>query len=490
MRSANGFTHCKPDSRIVPRYLPNSWTTRAWPGATGVRPRSITKPGDEAKDAEHYHRLRDAATVVTGLHRQRHPRRQQDGAQHQHPPARQEPRRTLFIDARADERNGGPRQDGGPLLERCYLTYSVTVDVSEDTVDGMDDWRERARGSIAKSVSRLQRHTSPTLLVAGLVAAALLPAVLPVLSGVALAKTLEAIFGRLQSIGSGRIDDAINRFIDNCGATSEEEVQEQLEEAVVESLDGPGGAEFRAEAAELLKLTGAVEAALSAAPADDKAKLAQRFTNLAFEFGEFAFVVDEVLATLRQVFERQSEQLALQREQLDLQRDQTSKVSYLISVVRRGMARTVPADGTPEQAGQLPGLDEARCPYRGLAPFRTEDAALFFGRERLVAELITRLYEQSVLLLTGPSGSGKSSVLRAGLLPRLAAQSTQRETQWLLMSPGPHPVESLAYRIAVRCNRDPVDLLHQIERDPQSGQNRIQFDAGKRPGEYVPGYRY
>ena len=40
IRRVNGFTHCSPGSRIVPRYLPNSWITRAWPGTTGVRPAS------------------------------------------------------------------------------------------------------------------------------------------------------------------------------------------------------------------------------------------------------------------------------------------------------------------------------------------------------------------------------------------------------------------------------------------------------------------
>jgi WD40 repeat protein/DNA-binding SARP family transcriptional activator len=59
------------------------------------------------------------------------------------------------------------------------------------------------------------------------------------------------------------------------------------------------------------------------------------------------------------------------------------------------------------------------CPYQGLAPFDTADAEFFFGRERLVDELIGRLDEASLLVLIGPSGTGKSSLLRAGLLPAL-----------------------------------------------------------------------
>jgi WD40 repeat protein/DNA-binding SARP family transcriptional activator len=62
------------------------------------------------------------------------------------------------------------------------------------------------------------------------------------------------------------------------------------------------------------------------------------------------------------------------------------------------------------------------CPYKGLAPFETSDAEFFFGRERLVDELIGRLAEAPLLALIGPSGSGKSSLLRAGLLPALGVE--------------------------------------------------------------------
>jgi WD40 repeat protein/DNA-binding SARP family transcriptional activator/energy-coupling factor transporter ATP-binding protein EcfA2 len=60
------------------------------------------------------------------------------------------------------------------------------------------------------------------------------------------------------------------------------------------------------------------------------------------------------------------------------------------------------------------------CPYKGLAPFEENDAEFFFGRERLVEELLARIDESSLLALIGPSGSGKSSLLRAGLLPALS----------------------------------------------------------------------
>ena len=60
------------------------------------------------------------------------------------------------------------------------------------------------------------------------------------------------------------------------------------------------------------------------------------------------------------------------------------------------------------------------CPYKGLASFDADDAEYFFGRERLVAELVARLVGAPLLAIVGPSGSGKSSAMRAGLLPALA----------------------------------------------------------------------
>jgi len=63
------------------------------------------------------------------------------------------------------------------------------------------------------------------------------------------------------------------------------------------------------------------------------------------------------------------------------------------------------------------------CPFKGLAPFEAEDAEFFFGRERLVDELVARLADVPLFAIVGPSGSGKSSLLRAGLLPSLEPES-------------------------------------------------------------------
>jgi WD40 repeat protein/DNA-binding SARP family transcriptional activator len=90
---------------------------------------------------------------------------------------------------------------------------------------------------------------------------------------------------------------------------------------------------------------------------------------------------------------------------------------------------------------------DAVCPFLGLATFDAAHADYFFGRERLVAELVARLVGAPLLAVVGPSGSGKSSALRAGLLPSLASGVVPGSERWRqgLMRPGEHPLEELAH---------------------------------------------
>jgi WD40 repeat protein len=84
-------------------------------------------------------------------------------------------------------------------------------------------------------------------------------------------------------------------------------------------------------------------------------------------------------------------------------------------------------------------------PYKGLASFDVADAGLFFGRERLVAEMVARLAGSSFLAVVGASGSGKSSAVRAGLLPALGEGALPGSGAWLpvVIRPGEHPLREL-----------------------------------------------
>lgn len=93
-------------------------------------------------------------------------------------------------------------------------------------------------------------------------------------------------------------------------------------------------------------------------------------------------------------------------------------------------------------------------PYRGLEYYREQDAVIFFGRTALTAQLVEHLAGYPVLAVVGASGSGKSSVVRAGVIPALKDHSLLPETtrpppdsmDWtfLTMTPGEEPMERLA----------------------------------------------
>jgi hypothetical protein len=95
------------------------------------------------------------------------------------------------------------------------------------------------------------------------------------------------------------------------------------------------------------------------------------------------------------------------------------------------------------------GVRDIICPYRGLDAFREEDSAFFFGRGRIddpnspIGELVHKIREQPFVMVVGRSGSGKSSLVYAGLLPALRRE---RDRFWNVLSlrPGPTPLRALA----------------------------------------------
>lgn len=91
-----------------------------------------------------------------------------------------------------------------------------------------------------------------------------------------------------------------------------------------------------------------------------------------------------------------------------------------------------------------PTLADDLCPYVGLDAFR--DDRFFYGRQRVVAQLLNKLTESPLLAVIGPSGSGKSSAVLGGLLPALKKGGLQGSVSWHYMPPivpGPKPLDSL-----------------------------------------------
>ncbi|MFJ9713331.1 hypothetical protein [Streptomyces sp. NPDC101234] len=98
-----------------------------------------------------------------------------------------------------------------------------------------------------------------------------------------------------------------------------------------------------------------------------------------------------------------------------------------------------------ETAAELRPQDkDAEPPYRGLARFEPADADLFFGRDQLTDRMLELTRSRRFTAVFGPSGSGKSSLLRAGLIPRLRtpAMTTPPPAALRVLTPGAHPLRT------------------------------------------------
>ncbi|MFI0482846.1 hypothetical protein [Actinomadura sp. 9N215] len=122
----------------------------------------------------------------------------------------------------------------------------------------------------------------------------------------------------------------------------------------------------------------------------------------------------------------------------------------------------------------LPG--GAECPYQGLAPFATDRSELFFGRTRATRNLLDRLAPRlrergTILLVSGASGVGKSSLLKAGLIPALAegALPVAGSEKWprLLVTPGSDPWHALSAAWTQAFGGDPGETRARLLDDPR-----------------------
>src|SRR6516162_597502 len=155
------------------------------------------------------------------------------------------------------------------------------------------------------------------------------------------------------------------------------------------------------------------------------------------------------------------------------------------------------ARGEPPGPDLKEHLDVVRasiCPYRGLFHFREEDAPFFFGREAVIDQLVDKVCRRPFVAVVGASGSGKSSVVRAGLVPRLRSD---RNTAWetVILVPTDQPLKALARaflplldptmgevdrlaestKLAEHFRSGTISLYDIVERilEKQSGTNRV-----------------
>jgi WD40 repeat protein/ABC-type branched-subunit amino acid transport system substrate-binding protein/DNA-binding SARP family transcriptional activator len=127
----------------------------------------------------------------------------------------------------------------------------------------------------------------------------------------------------------------------------------------------------------------------------------------------------------------------------------------------------------PDIAGEAPTPGEP--PFQGLQYYDETDADRFFGRERLTARLVSRLHSEHFVAVIGASGSGKSSLVRAGLVPALRQSVGADIRDVRVLTPTMHPLDALTASLVPNGVR--ASLLEELGRDPHG---LARFMAGTR----------
>ncbi|MBL1082359.1 hypothetical protein JK359_10250 [Streptomyces actinomycinicus] len=304
------------------------------------------------------------------------------------------------------------------------------------------------------------------------------------------AALLPTSIGVLSSVGGNVLTDLVTSAVDHLRPDAsreeaEDELQRRIEEVLAEG--GDRAAVLRAAVARVLRDSGAIGELLREESGSGPGtgggagpELIVGLTELTTQFAEFRFLLGELgpaLDGLRSSVDRNSAQYERVMDAVRRQEATTERVTgYIAAALSGGPPQTRAPAPRPRWVGD--------CPYRGLAAFREEDAELFHGRARAIEELagITSLVladehpGPAMVMLTGDSGVGKSSLLRAGLLPALAAgaEGLPPETaRWpqIVMTPREFgdPLGTLALHLApVLRGGDQRTLRDRLTADPES----------------------
>jgi WD40 repeat protein/DNA-binding XRE family transcriptional regulator len=170
-------------------------------------------------------------------------------------------------------------------------------------------------------------------------------------------------------------------------------------------------------------------------------------------------------------------QRATAKDPLDRYPDVPGLLADFRQAVTGDRSVAVAVDAVPHRVAVTD--EELENPYKGLRPFGEADADDFFGRETLVQELLGSMGEVGepaagarqdlarFLAVVGPSGSGKSSLVKAGLIPALREGGLPNSENWFIVDlmPGAHPLEELEAALLRVAVNPPESLLAQLRED-------------------------
>jgi WD40 repeat protein len=303
----------------------------------------------------------------------------------------------------------------------------------------------------------------PALAAAGDLAAASAVARIGVLSSVDAAVLGGALRGALERARSAHPSAEPSRT----------DIQREISLSIKELLaSGDGQAdEVRSDIAMVLREIDAggtvVRAAIESGSEDLQREVLAAVEAVSAEFGEMAFMLADLARAAWEVqdgLRGQASALRAASEQAGRQSADVRLIREELAVIERRARGWLPgSDGrpTPRWTGG--------CPYRGLLAYDRAHEAVFYGRERLTAELAGLLAETGIVIVTGASGEGKTSLLQAGLIPALArGVQVPGSSAWpvISMTPTARPVTELADRLARLSGRDPAPIRQGLAETP------------------------
>ncbi len=204
----------------------------------------------------------------------------------------------------------------------------------------------------------------------------------------------------------------------------------------------------------------AVERALNAADGEELQAL------LDAEIARLGAESDDPRARIRLALERLQDDLFHRERRLRAETDEGRRRAVRLRMARELLAGDDEATHTARW--------ERESPYRGLWPFREDQSEVFYGRSRLTAELTGHIAAcldgAGMAVVTGASGAGKSSLVRAGLIPAIARGRlpVAGSEDWpvLTLTPGPAPVDELAARLAEVTGADVGSIRNTLASRP------------------------
>ena len=343
---------------------------------------------------------------------------------------------------------------------------------------------------VGRDSGRGLRQISPPMLLSLLCAAAFGP-VLKAAAGITGGAAIAGI-DVLSSVGGGVLGEVIASALDRLRSSQgREPSREELEEAVATQIErnlaaGDAHAEIlRGQIAMVLEKIDAGGTALQAAVETGSERLRSDVVTaigeLGIGFAELRFLLTGVERAAADILENLDGQDAKLRMILD-QNGRQSTEARLTREAIAAIELRIQASAARGRGEQAPGRRWIYgSPYRGLLPFDEAHAEVFYGRERLTAELVGKLAERQagggMIIVTGASGAGKSSLLRAGLVPALArGMQLPGSEQWPLMviTPTRHPLTELATHLAALGGSDITTVRNGLARFPGDAHLAVQ----------------